>query len=71
MVEERSGGPAWAPFISPAILMLAGVVWIWSYFSRDPLDQSRNLSLLMAVVCVGGAIFRLFRALRGGRSPKG
>ena len=71
MMEEPRVGPVWAPFISPAILMLAGAVWIWFYFSRDPLDESRNLSLVMAVVCVAGAIFRLFRALRGGGSPKG
>jgi hypothetical protein len=66
MMEERRQGPAWAPFLSPAILMLAGAVWIWFYLSRDPLDESRNLSLVMAIICGAGAIFRLLRAMRRG-----
>lgn len=64
MAQEHGTAPSWSIYLSPAILVLASLVWLWLYLSSDPLDQVRTLALIMMIVSLAGAGFRLYRARR-------
>ncbi len=68
MATERGTVPSWAYYLSPVLLLVAGLFWIWLYLSSDPLENGRQLSLIMALVCAGGAGYRLFSIIKKGRA---